>query len=120
MYNLQSFSKSVFPIMLSLPIFMCWAKRSVIITYFHSTIFETSAPFSHKLSSGNAIGLQFYQLTWLNIVRKALKLRHTTNFSSDQFSCVILRIIPVASASFCRKVKCFNTTKVKSYRTSLY
>jgi len=62
MYNPQSFRKSIFPIMLSLPIFMCWAEMSVIVTYFHSTLFETSALFSHKLSSGNAIALHFYQL----------------------------------------------------------
>jgi len=31
-----------------------------------------------------------------------------------------LRVNPVASASFCRKVKCLITTKVTSYRTLLH
>jgi hypothetical protein len=59
---MESFPKPVFPIMLSLPNFVCWADRSVITRYIHSTIFETSATFSHKLNAGNAIALQFYQL----------------------------------------------------------
>lgn len=112
MYSLQSFPKPVSPITLSLPNFVSWADRSVITTYFHSTFFETSAKLSHKLSSGNAIALQFYQLAWLNSVREALKLSHTINFSCDKFSCAFVAYYPCCQCFLLPKRKMLHYYKI--------